>query len=50
MKCCENCIHYIRDYCTKDWNNMDQAYKVEERDYKKPDECCDDWEYNEMEE
>ena len=46
--CCGNCKEYNGSYCTKYWNNMDDCYKVVERDSKDPeDPPCEDWEYDE---
>ena len=42
---CWNCQMYNGDYCTKYWNNMDECYKDPDRDEKKPDEICEDWEH-----
>lgn len=47
-KGCWNCWSYNGDFCTKEWNNMDECYKVAWRDEKKPEDCCDDWELNDM--
>ena len=47
-KGCWNCLNYNGDFCTKEWNNMDECYKVAWRDEKKPEDCCDDWELNDM--
>lgn len=41
--CCGNCIHYSGIYCTKNWNNLDEAYKTDE-DEKEPEDYCDDYE------
>jgi len=41
---CWNCLHYNGDFCTLLWNNLDEAYKVEWRDAKDPDDHCDEWE------
>ena len=45
-RCCYNCTAYNGDYCTKYWNNYDEAYKVEDRDRKSPDDFCDDYDLN----
>ena len=50
MKCCGNCANFIGDYCTKNWNNMDESYYNPDTDDKKPEDYCDDWEYNEFDE
>lgn len=47
MKCCDNCLHYIGDYCLKDVNNADEDL-IRPEYAKDPDDYCDDWEYNEM--
>lgn len=44
---CWNCINYNGDFCTKEWNNLDEAYKVEWRDEKEPSDSCEDWEKDE---
>ena len=42
---CGNCKHFDGTFCTKDWNNLDEAYKVDWRDEKSPEnDWCDDWE------
>ena len=41
--CCGNCDNFDGDYCTKWWNNMDDSYKDEDRDSRRPGETCDDW-------
>lgn len=41
---CDTCVLYDGTYCRKEWNNLDEDYKVEERDRKQPDDGCDDWE------
>ena len=46
--CCGNCRHFNGDFCTKDWNNMDEAYKVSWRDAKEPDDWCEDYEEEEI--
>lgn len=46
-KGCWNCRSFNGDFCTKYWNNMDECYKVTWRDEKNPDDCCEDWEYDE---
>lgn len=45
-KCCGNCLEYDGDHCIKDWNNADKDYYIPDRDDKDPDDCCDDWEYD----
>lgn len=47
MKCCENCLHYLDTYCWKDVNNLDPTLLNPDKDRKKPDDTCSDWEYNE---
>ena len=42
-KGCWNCLNYNGDFCTKEWNNLDECYKVVWRDSKEPEDCCDDW-------
>lgn len=45
--CCGNCTHYNGEYCTREWNNLDECYKVSWRDEHEPgDEACDDWEFD----
>ena len=46
-RCCWNCTAYNGEYCTKEWDDYDESYKVEERDLKDPDDFCDDWDLNE---
>ena len=48
MKRCKNCLYYFVDYCTRDWDLLDESCKDEERDRKDPDDCCDKWEYNDL--
>ena len=43
---CWNCKLYNGDYCTKLWNNLDECYKDTERDERRPDESCEDWEHD----
>lgn len=45
--CCGNCKEYNGTFCMKEWNNLDECYKVEWRDSKEPDEWCEDWEFDE---
>lgn len=44
-ECCAKCRSYNGDYCTKEWNNMDEDYKVEDRDAKDPDDYCEDFDF-----
>lgn len=44
--CCKYCNSYNGDYCTKDWNNMDESYCIPERDEKDEFDSCDDYEWN----
>lgn len=44
---CGSCIHYDGSRCTKDWNNLDDAYYIPERDDKKQSEWCEDYEWDE---
>ena len=44
---CGSCIHYDGGHCTKDWNNLDDAYYIPERDDKDSCECCDDYDWDE---
>lgn len=44
---CGTCTHYDGSRCTKDWNNLDEAYYIPERDDKKHSEWCDDYEWDE---
>ena len=44
--CCRYCTHYNGDYCTKDWNNMDESYCITDRDEKDEYDVCDDYEWN----
>ena len=44
--CCKYCNSYNGDYCTKEWNNLDECYKVPERDEKDEYDVCDDYEWN----
>lgn len=44
---CWSCRHYNGDFCTILWNNLDEAYKVDWRDAKDPDDKCDEWEHDE---
>jgi hypothetical protein len=46
-KGCWNCLHYNGDFCTLLWNNLDEAYKVDWRDAKDPDDWCPSWEKDE---
>ena len=46
----ENCLLYNGTYCMKEWNNLDERYKVPERDKKDPADTCDDCEVFESEE
>lgn len=45
--CCRYCTHYDGDVCTKDWNNMDESYYIQDRDDKDETDCCSDYEWNE---
>lgn len=45
--CCEYCKEYDGERCHKEWNNNDECYYLPDRDDKDPDECCDDYEWNE---
>lgn len=45
--CCGNCKEYNGTFCMKEWNNLDECYKVAWRDAKEPDEWCEDWEFDE---
>ena len=40
---CWNCFEYDGDRCHKCWNNNEEDYYLPDRDDKKPDEICDDW-------
>jgi len=46
-KGCWNCLNFNGDFCTKDWNNMDECYKVAWRDERKPENYCEDWRLDE---
>ena len=46
-RCCENCLHYNGDYCTADWNNGEEDYKVPARDQRDPEDYCDRYESEE---
>ena len=48
MKNCGNCIHYVGGFCWADVNNMDPSLLDRERDSRKPDESCDRWEHDEL--
>lgn len=43
---CDSCIEYNHtlNACMKDWNNLDRAYYIPDRDGRKPDEKCAEWE------
>lgn len=44
---CGNCAHFNGNYCTLEWNNLDESYKNEDRDRRDPsDDPCDDWEWD----
>lgn len=47
MKCCQNCRHYDGQYCTLNWNNCEEAYKIPCRDERYPEECCSEYESEE---
>ena len=40
---CWNCNEYNGDCCMKCWNNADPDYYIPDRDDKKPDDLCPDW-------
>ena len=44
---CGSCIHYDGSRCTKEWNNLDDAYYIPERDDKGETESCDDYDRDE---
>ena len=44
---CWCCFNYDGDHCTKNWNNLDPSYYVPCLDDKKPDEICDDFNFDE---
>jgi hypothetical protein len=46
-RCCGNCIEYDDPYCTLCWKHLDPAYCMPDRDYRKPTDVCDQWEYDE---
>ena len=43
MKRCGTCAEYDGMRCMKELNNLDERYYVPERDDKKPDDCCEDY-------
>lgn len=45
--CCECCMNYNGDVCTKNWNNMDESYYNPNTDDVFPEDVCDDWQWNE---
>ena len=45
-ECCETCVHYDGRRCTKDWNNLDPAYYIPDRDDVEPWDHCEDYEYD----
>ena len=45
--CCETCKEYSGDYCMREWNNLDECYKDEDRDKREPDDWCDYYEEDE---
>ena len=40
---CGTCSEYDGRRCKKNWNNLDDCYYVPERDDKEPDDCCEDY-------
>ncbi|MBQ1779294.1 MAG: hypothetical protein IIZ93_14160 [Acidaminococcaceae bacterium] len=43
---CWNCQLYDwnKEACTKNWNNLDESHYIPERDDRKPDDQCEDYE------
>ena len=44
---CWNCLLYNGDYCTRYWNNMDESYRIHDRDSRDPLDYCPHWEHDE---
>ncbi|MBO5968273.1 MAG: hypothetical protein J6S14_07220 [Clostridia bacterium] len=44
-ECCYTCCHYNGTYCCREWNNLDPDYCIPERDERKPDDYCDNYEW-----
>lgn len=42
---CSSCAEYdlIRECCMREWNNLDPAYCIPDRDKKRPDDICDNY-------
>ena len=43
-KVCGTCHYYNGTFCTIDWNDMDEAYKVTWEYEKSYNDTCDEWE------
>lgn len=43
---CWNCLEYNGNFCMKEWNNLDECYKVVWRDSKDPFDRCEDWNHD----
>ena len=44
---CWNCREYNGTFCTRLWNNLDECYKETERDFREPEDHCDEWQKDE---
>jgi hypothetical protein len=43
---CASCENYDDGVCMKEWNDLDPAYYIADRDDKEPSDLCDDYKWN----
>jgi len=44
---CWNCKEFDGTFCRRLWNNLDECYKETERDFREPEDWCDEWDKDE---
>ena len=42
-ECCGTCRNFNGNFCTREWNNLDECYNVTWRDERIPEDWCEDY-------